>query len=273
MSKSTPSAVKFWVLASLTLVVAAFGLAALWPAVPVFARSQSQAFTRAAGADRGEAAADYQLAVWLNPGNRPARLGLGSVQVAAGEPAAALVNLDRAGEGSEAIRLKVRALIETGRYQDAAAGAAALLTLAPTNSNYVLAALANTLAGQTAVGTAFTARVTSPEAAQAIQRAAADNFTLAAELYANGLLRSSQRILLTLPQSYERNLLLSHIDYTFHTRASLTAAAGLLQVATAMNPAGLEARELLVSVDHDRGDTAAATAQTTLINKLNSGRP
>lgn len=273
MSKSTPSAVKFWVLAWLTLASAAFGLAALWPLVPAYAHTQSQAFARDAEANRGAAAADYQLAVWLNPANESAHLGLAQAQIAAGHPADALANLNRAGQGSEVMRLTVQACIETGRYQAAAVAASVLITDAPTDSDLVLAALADTLAGQTTAANALTDRLTSPEAAQAIQKATASKFPLAAELYATGLLNGSQHVLLTLPQSYERNLLLARIDYTFHSHDSLTEAAGLLQFAITTNPAGLEARELLGSIDRDLGDTDAAATQTALINKLKSGRP
>lgn len=273
MSNSQPSIVKFQILAAVTLVGAATGIAALVPRAQSTTRLQSANLVTQAQANRGEATADYRLAVWLNPASQPARLGLAATQITAGQPAAALNTLKPVGEGSAANRLRIEALIESDQPAAAASTAAHLIAASPTDPNLILSALAYAQNHDQTAAISLVSRATSPEAAGAIRRAASGNLALAAELYANGLLRSSSAMLLTLPSGYERNLLLARIDYTFHDRSNLLAATHLLTSAITINPASLEARQLLIQVDQARGDTAAASQQASLLAKLQSGRP
>lgn len=258
-----------------------------WLAAP----SQSQRLVQAASrANGGEAEVDYHLATWLDPRNTSARLGLARAQIAAGRPDEALSALRRAGEGSEATRLRIRAYLELGRYT-AAADTAAQLTrpaashatsrpearrreASPTpDADLTLAAAAAILASRPSDAATLTFRLSSPEALQRVKRLQAGKESLATELYALGLLRSSSAILLPLPTSFERNLLLGRIRYAQHTAAALAEASDFLTSALALNPSSLEARRLLGTVYRDQRNVTAAQHQASLIAKLASGRP
>jgi hypothetical protein len=272
--KNQPSTTLFWALAAGTLLGTAVLLADLWPAALTAARHQSVQLTeegsRTAG---GETEVDYRLATWLDPSNAVAFAGLARVQIAAGRADDALVSLERAGQGSEVVRLKVRALLELGRYNEAADVAAQLISPGHTTDDIVLAALAYALAGRSADINALMPLVASPEALQHVQRARAGQAPLAAELYATGLLQSSSTLLSKQPASFERNLLLARIRYTRHSNQDLAQAANFLAEATHLNPSNLEARQLLVTIYRDQGKADEANRQEALISQLQTGRP
>ncbi len=274
MDSHRQSNVKFWVASVIVFVVSAAALAALWPSALSAARATSSRLASDGQADRGVTTADYQLAVWLNPGNQTARLGLAAAQIEDGQAAAALATLGPAGQGSAVGALRVRAFIEDNQPVAAAAAGGGLVTQAPTDTNIELVALADASAGRPLTqNSSLISRLTSSEALQAVNRTDAGELPLAAELYATGLLHSSRRILLTLPQSYERNLLLANVDYDIHTQSTLTQASSVLSAAIAMNPADISTRQLLVQVYRAQGKPAEAFDQTTAIAKLQSGRP
>ncbi len=273
-SKWTPSNVKFWVITGLALAGAAAGLASFWPRALAYARSESAQLTReAATAGRGEAQVDYRLATRLDPRNQAAFAGLARIQLAAGHSDEALSLLERAGEGSEVERLKVRTLIELGRYAPAAAAAGKLAVPGAQADDVVLATLADALAGRTTGIAALTPLLASPEALQRVQRVQAGNLPLAAELYATGLLESSSALLIKLPTSFERNLLLGRIYYARHTPSGLALAADFLSDAASLNPASLEVHQLLAAVYHDQNKFSEASRQDALVVKLEAGRP
>jgi hypothetical protein len=254
----TPSSptIVFWATSSLTIIGTAAVLAACWPATLAAARSQSATLTTAAGhTDGAEAEVDYRSLIL------------------AGRPDEALASLEHAGQGSEVEQLQVRTLIELGRYHQAAIIAAALTAPSRPDADLTLAALADVLADRAADAAALIPHVSSPEAAQRIARAQAGNVSLGAELYATGLLESSSALLMKLPTSYERNLLLGRIRYTRHTATDLVQATDYLTTATALNPSGLEARALLAKVYRDQNQLPDAIRQEALIAKLQSGRP
>jgi hypothetical protein len=274
MSQKPPSNAKFWLLASATVVASACALAALWPLALNAARAQSARLTtEATTANGGEAQADYQLATWLDSRNTAAYLGLARLQIAHSQAGLALATLDQAGEGSQAQQLKVRTLIELGRYPQAADAAVTLAAPGRPDDDLVLAALADTLATRTPDVTALIPRLTSPEAAQRVRHAQVDKVTLAYELYATGLPRSSSALLTPAPTSFERNLLLGRIRYATHSPADLAEAADFLASAIALNPAGLEAHQLLANVYRDRKNFAAANQQDSLAVRLQAGKP
>jgi thioredoxin-like negative regulator of GroEL len=249
-------------------------MASLWPVTLQAARDRSAHLVTAGDKAKGpEAANDYLLATYLDPANHTAHIRLARTQIAAGQADLALVTLERAGQGSEVEQLKVRTLIEIGRPTDASNEASRLIEPGRTEDDIVLAALAFGLAGRTADAQGLSARVTSPEAAGRIVRALAAPITLAAELYATGLQNSSSALLQKLPVSYERNYLLARINYGLYTKASLAKAAELLQVSVELNPASLEARELLAKVYRAQGEENAAIEQDAASGKLRSGRP
>jgi Flp pilus assembly protein TadD len=265
---------KFTLLATLTLLAAAAGLATLWPLALQAARAKATSLVgEAAKASGGEAEVDYRLATWLDPESHTAYVGLARSLITAGHPDEALAALGQAGEGSEVEQLKVRTLIELGRYNEAADVAGKLATPNRQDDDHVLAALAYALADRNSDIDALMPHVSSPEALQRIKRAQAGKLTLAAELYATGLLQSSSAFLMKLPASYERNLLLARIRYARHTPDDLARAAESLEVATSFNPSAPEARQLLAQTYRDQGKTTEAGLQDTLITKLQAGRP
>jgi thioredoxin-like negative regulator of GroEL len=267
-------AVKFTLIATLTLATASAGLAALWPTALDAARHQSTSLTTAAGqADGGEALVDYQLATWLNPANQTAYAGLARTQILAGRPDDALASLAYAGQGSEAGQLKTRTLIELSRYHEAAAESNHLTAPGRPDADVVLAGLSLALDGHPADIDPLMARVTAPEALQSLRRAQAGNLSLAAELYTTGLLQSSSAILAKQPESYERNLLLARIRYARHTATDLDLAIGYLNTAISLNPASTDARILLAQIYRANGQTDAAAHQDTAIAALKAGRP
>ncbi|MDB5179182.1 MAG: hypothetical protein JWN01_1125 [Patescibacteria group bacterium] len=274
MSNSQPSNVKFWVITTLTLLATAGSAGMLWPLAVQAAHSQAAKFAQeGSAAAGGEAEVDYRLATWLDPTNPTAWLGLARVQIINDQAPNALASLERAGEGSEAKQLQVRTLIELGRVQDAAGAAAALATPSATEPDLLLAATAYALAARPADITRLTARVTSPEGRQRLTRVQNGNITLASELYATGLLRSSSVILAGLPASFERDLLLARVYYARHTPGSLNQAAALLTSAVNLDPSDIEARGLLADTYRAQDNAVEAAKQQALITKLQAGRP
>jgi thioredoxin-like negative regulator of GroEL len=274
MSNSQPSSTKFWILAATILVASATSLAALWPVARTTARAESAKLVREGDQASGsEAATDYLLATKLDATNHRAYARLADSQIASGQPEDALASLKRAGEGSDVEQLQVRTLIELGRTTDAANEAAVLTDPDRTDSDLTLAALAFAAAGRNADATALIPRVKSPETGQHIKRSAGSSITLASELYAAGLLKSSSAILVKLPPSYERNFLLARIRYTQHSTSSLAEATDLLAEAVSTNPSSLEGRELLAKVLYEQNRPVEAAAQDTLAAKLRAGRP
>ena len=249
-------------------------MASLVPASHRTALHQSDLLTAAGShAKGGESEADFRLASILNPRNTTAFIGLAQTQIAAGQPQLAVDTLKHAGQGSDVARLQVRTLIELNRPADAALAAAALTSPNATQSDLTLAGLAYALANRPADIAALMPRLSSPDAAGSVSRAQSGKFPLAASLYATGLLNSSSAILTTLPASYERNLLLAHINYARHTADNLTEAASLLTAAIAINPSAIEARQLLRSVYADQNNAVAAQEQAGFIAQLQAGRP
>lgn len=249
-------------------------LASAWPATQAYAKEQSAELTRAGqGASGGESENDFRLATWLDSSNDAAFAGLAQAQVAAGQPNEALQTLTEAGEGREVARTKVRILLELGRYTEAAGFTAILTSDKAIQEDLVLTAIALSLAQQPAAIASLKTRVSSPAALQALARAEAGDIPLATELYARGLLRSSSALLLKLPVSFERNLLLSRIVLSRTTPASLSQAEQYLSAALTQSPSQLEARRLLYRVYQAQGNQAGANHEAQLIRRLEAGQP
>jgi hypothetical protein len=244
MNHSKTNAAAFLSLTTLVVLATSAALASSWPYALAAARTESEKLVgEAAAAKQTEALNDYQLAVWLDPDSEKARLGLAAAQIKAGQAEEALVTLEKAGQGSEAADLRLRANIELNRT-DPGAGLAALI-----------------------------GRQSSPEAAQALARAEMGQLPLAAELYAAGLPESSTTLLARLPASFERNLLLGRIYYDRHTTSSLAAALDYLRVAVGLNPSDVAARRLYAAVLADRGLASESQQQADLVKRLESQQP
>ncbi len=286
MNNSRPSTTKpslqFHLLATATLLVAGLELASSWPRLQIIAHEQSNRFAHQAGqtSDRGEAALKFRLAAWLDPNNPSTQLSLAQLDLAAGQPDQALKRLAQVGEGTNpnsqsATQLRIRTLLELGRYSQAADTATDWMTTThpQSDSDLVLAGLVYALADRTSDLTNLLASTTSPQAAQSLRRAQTGGILLAAELYATGLPNSSSALLIKQPPSYIRNLLLARLRYSRHTLADLNQAASYLITALRLNPSGLQAHQLLARVYRDQNKLPAASEQDILITKLQAGRP
>jgi thioredoxin-like negative regulator of GroEL len=263
---------KFWALTVIALLGSAAGLASLWPVSLAAARSQSvQLAADASRANGGEASTDYLLAVKLNPHNQTAYAGLARLQIATGHPDDALVSLAHAGTGSDVEQLKLRTLLELGRFDAAASAAGDLTTPGRSEADLLLAAEAYMLSGQPSQTTALAPRLSSPDAARRLARIQAANITFATELYANGLLKSSSAVLAKLPASYDSHLLQARINLA--QNASPAETISHLAAANTLNPSNTAARTLLAQIYRSQNQPALATAQDALIHQLQTGRP
>jgi tetratricopeptide (TPR) repeat protein len=274
LSPDQQANLKFGIIAGITVLGSASLLASLWPLALSTARAQSGQLTReAATAQDGEAYVNYLLAARLNPANQAAYLGLARAQLAANQPDQALRSLEQAGQGSEAQQLKVRTLMELGRYAAAANEAVVLTSSDRSEDDMVLAALSFALADRQSDIAPLISHIASSEALQRVQSAQMGSIPLARQLYATGLLNSSSSLLNKMAPSYEQMLLQATILYAKHTKPDLTAAVELLRRSLVLQPASLEARKLLRQVHTDLGQTEAASQQTDLISRLGTGRP
>ncbi|HUD11951.1 MAG TPA: hypothetical protein VMS08_06075 [Candidatus Saccharimonadia bacterium] len=274
MQNSSPKQTKFWIIATLVIVATAAAIAASWPHVLVASHKESTVLvTEASGVSGGEAQSDYQLAAWLDSNNKAAYIGLAASEVDSGQAKAAGVALKGAGSGPDVAPLTVRTYIELGQYQQAAAKASLLTTPGSSDTNLLLAALAYGLDNHGSEITALLPRISSSDALQGAQRAQAGNLALASELYATGLLNSSKAMLLKLPVTYERNLLLSRIYFSQPNQSNLLRAEALLTTAISLQPASINARQLLTVVYRDENKLPQASWQAALVSKLQSGRP
>ena len=274
MSHSRSANAKFWSITVITIVGSAAGAAALVPVMGEYAsRESSRLVVLGNQASGAEAETDYRLATYLNRRNTEAYVKLAQLQLDSGRPQEALRTLGSAGEGSEVVRARIRLLMELGSTTVAATAGQSLVREGAPDEDVVLAGLSLAVAGREAEVAALAPRVTAPEAAGRIKRIQAGNLALAGELYASGLPISSSTILLQLPASYERNLLLGRIYLTRNLADDLESAAGYLRTATVVHPAGVEAHELLAKVYVAQEKTQLATEQRGLIEKLRTGRP
>lgn len=258
------------------LVAATAGTCALiWPfAVTAAHRQSSKLVTLAAtSTSPREAQINYQLALILDPANTATRLRLAETQIDLSQPEPALSTLANAGEGIEATRLRVRALIETGSTREAAKQAAALLRPGQNDADVVLIGLAYALDGRASDIADLKPLVTSPEASGALSRAAAGNLPLATTLFASRLPESSKRLLLNEPPSFERELLLGRIYYNRHTQEDLALATKHLEAAVKLNPANFSAHQLLATLYTEQNRLIESTQQANLSEKLRKGRP
>jgi hypothetical protein len=274
MSSSKFTSTAFIGLTTLTIIGSAAGLALIWPHAVSAAKHKSAVLVgEAAAANAPEAAADYQLAAWLDSSNAAAWLGLARTKLAAGQPAGALQALEQAGQGSEAGILRIKTLMELGRTSEAADRAVALTGPGHSPVEITLAALAYAQAGRQSEIPALIPLVAAPEALQRIARVQAGELPLASELYASGLPESSRTLLLKLRPSFERNLLLGRIYAARHTPAGLASATGYLASAAVMNPADVATHRLLAQVYAERNLAAESSKQSALARKLQAGRP
>ncbi|HSX41082.1 MAG TPA: hypothetical protein VLF21_00365 [Candidatus Saccharimonadales bacterium] len=294
MPKSKLSKPKL-VLASLGGLIIAFGVGfAIWLQTPW---AHDKAKTLAAQAkvlektNEYDALVKYQMATFLDPANASYENAIADLYLQRHRPDAAILALGhlpkgegrqriaeiqfRQGKYDEAVRtliddrsgpaieLTAKCLMEKGQ----GSAAVELLTRADTDEAALLMALA-----QASLSQPVTKRsVSSPEAAQALQRAEAGKLPLAQELYTRGLLHSSQRVLESVPNdNVEKFKLLANINLSIQpvTSAGLKQAQSVAQAGLNLNPGDLPLRKLLRDVDIKLGLSQEASRQTNLINEL-----
>jgi len=276
MSKSQPSVQnrKFLALASLIIVLSAGLAASAWPAVLSYGRDQSERLGKeGAKAVGDQSRLDYRMAYLLNPGNQAAAISVAESQQAAGEWKVALKTLKNAGQSRGADRVRVKAALETGDYNLAQVNADRLSASDATDGDMALAALAYGVAGKPERIEPLKARVTYPEALQAVLRAAGSKLTLAVQLRATGLLVSSRGILEQAEVSVPRNLLLASLIKADERATDLPRLAKIYREAIALDPANTVARAGLVGVLRAQKDDAAAGLEQKLLDRLQAGRP
>ncbi len=260
-------------LSSLVLATTGALVAYAQPQVSKLTRHEAADLVKEAATNPTEANVDYQLATRLDPSNQIAFLGLARGQIAAGNARAALATLAQAGEGSEVVRLRTRTLLELGRANEAVTQIQPLIAPHASDSDILLAACTYALSAQSDHITPLIPLVSSPEAARQLALIQTDETSLAIELYASGLPESSRRLLTSLPTSFTRNLLLGRLYYNRHTPSDLASATDFLTTAVALNPANLEAHQLLAAVYADRDLPVDSATQTALAQKLSDKKP
>ncbi len=271
MSRSQPSAIKFWIIAGLTVVGAALLSATAWPAVPSAMRYESYRLSSiAAAAPAAQAQVDVTLATWLDPYNLAAQRQLAALDLTTGHDTEALAAVNHAGQGIDVTRLRLKAYLELGHTSSAAQAAYRLSTASGNDSDQVLAAAALADAGHISDALSLTSAVTSPEAARRIAYAAGGNMPLAYVLAATGLLRSPQTILIKLPDSYQRDLLLATINDQL---ADYGSAQTFAADAAAIDPAAMAPHQLLAQLFKNAKNLSAFKTQQMLLSRIRKQSP
>jgi hypothetical protein len=271
MSKSQPSSVKFWIIASVTVAAAAYLAALAWPVVPHALRNQSQYFSRlAASVTPAQSQADYQLATLLNPYNLDAQRALASSYLTTGHDQQALDAVNRSGQGIVTLRLRVRAYLELDRLHSASHAANQLLAQSTSDPDMLLAGEALAGAGRTQAAVSLASRVASSETATRLAYVSNGNMPLAYVLASTGLLRSPQAILTKLPDSYERDVLLAAID---NQLADVTSAKYYARLATGIDPTAPAPRQLLAVLTQNSKNLSAFKTQQLLLGRIQSQSP
>jgi thioredoxin-like negative regulator of GroEL len=274
MSKSKNSAKK-WLLAGAVVLAlpAAFYFSPLGQS---FMAARSAALTVQADSlatDRPyEALYNYQSAFKLDPKNTAAYTKAAALYLKLGQSDQALNTLSKLPSGPlspEALLIKSRAHLEQGDNEAATASALQASVQHSSSSSLLLLGLCQLISQNPTELTAILSRLGTSEAATALKRASSHNTALGQVLYDQGLLRSSERVLMRQPIDSEAYLLLAkiHSNRGDWPSALESASAGLL-----IDPGKLDLRSLRRQIYLELGDRAAADREGELINRLQTGR-
>ncbi len=227
---------------------------------------------------RGDAQADpdhalvwYQVANTLDPHNGRILQKLAAADIKTGRDEDALRAATRSiahGAGSSGYILKSQALFELDRTDQAIAAAKA-------SRDQTQLGLGHAIAGDNAKLNDLIAHLGSSEAASKLSAMGHNHFSLAQALYAQGLLRSSGRILKKYQvESSQYYLLKAQIVMRLgrNQKASLELGRGLLEKGIALSPERTDLRRLLQTVDQKLGDTKAAGEQGSKLRALETGK-
>ena len=277
MSRARRTNLKFWIWTSVTVSLAAGLLASTWPVVHHYLTDQAAGLVQAGKSAQGsEATLDFRLANLLDPGREDAAWRYAAVEFSNGDPQAALNTLERAvtvGEGSDALVVRVKALLETGQTTQAAAAAETLARTGTTDQQLVTAAYAFGADGQGSKAAALEPRLSSPEALRSAARAATADVPLADELATSGLVRSASTLLEHLPASPARNLRLATLKAASPTKANRQTAADLYHSYLTAMPADATTRLRYAAVLDELKQPGAAHTQRQLAADITAGHP
>jgi hypothetical protein len=177
---------------------------------------------------------------------------------------------------SLSLSLTAKANLEQGSSQAAIAPAEAAHSMSPADSaTTLLLGATYDLTGQSLHLSSLISAQKSSELVQALDKLRAPNSSQAQELYALGLLRSSQRVLAAIHQpSAQSSILQAKLALALQPgKAGALAATPFAKTAVTLDPANITARELYISVSHKTGDTVTADQQQALLDKLKAGTP
>jgi hypothetical protein len=256
------------------VILAAAGLIALgWPLLRQAAHAQANRLVAEGKRVGGqEALLNYQLAGLLEPGNPAAALAVAQLEASGGHYNQALRSLEAAGEGIEAVRLRLRLQIELASL-GIANSAGRLAAVATTDDDRLLVAMGYLVAGRPQDVPAVTAAMSAPKPLQRVQRASSSVTALGAELYAMQLVRASGRLLMKQPSSLTRDILLGHMAAAKRTPAAYAQARGYFEAALQHDITNTEARTGLIAALEALGNNQAAIQQIKLNGRLQTGRP
>ena len=264
------------IIAGASLLV--FGWAQSYP----WRQSTAEHYAKLAQEGSGEVAQlNYRLASLLDAGNQSAAWHTAEAELQAGNVKAAdqimtaTVNA-RQGQGitPDFEAEHVRVLLEAGDTA-AAASVATTLTAAPavTDSQLITAAQALSIAGKGSEAAALASRIGSPQDARRVQAVAVGNVSLASELAGSGLLGSAQSILLKLPSSGPRDLLLAELLSPSKSKTDRTKAASLYADYLTAQPADMTVRLQYATLLDNLKRNNEATQQRAFASKLKLGQP
>ncbi len=277
------------------------------PAVGSYLNGQADRLVREAHTDETSnpqaAAIRYEMAAFLRPGDHTILKRLADMYVRLDQPdtaVAILRRLPKSEEGNtiadlqlqsgqyqasldtlndllnvqitaERLIAKSRALLELDRGGEAVQAAKDATTYSLTNASAKQQlALCQLVTDDEAGYTATIATLRPLEAAGALESARASKVALGRELYAQGLLRTSERVLnSTDSTATERYLLLAKIKLA---QNNLAEAKDQLVRATKLDPANIDAHKLLEEVLLKQDDQDAAGEQAKLIKSLQTGQ-
>jgi len=263
MSRFAPSKPKrfFSVAGGVVLVLVLVGVLA-WPQLHSYARWRAGAYASSAraAATPQQAISRYQVAEALDPGNAGYRTQLAGLLMRDGRYSAALSTL-KPVSGAAAAIIRSQVYLEEGSDSSAIAA----VNGATTSAGRTQLAMSYMVAGQSA-----NARRVRGGVGEAVL---AGGLSLAQELYAQGMYRTTQRVLATTANSPTKYLLQAHAllaEQPSNHQLVLSAQAAT-QKGLALDPANLALHQLLESIDTNLGDTAGAATQQQLISQLQSG--
>ena len=260
-------------LISAAIIVAAGGLAALVYAhrLPLL----HHAADRLAEQGRAEVRANPGAAAWLLTAatklapSTAYNHDLANAYLAVDRPADALfeLNVPAAGPLIDPTLAKAAAELEIGQLHAASQDAARITAATADPPKLVLAAEIKLAAGdQSLPNTA----VATAEALQRIQTAHASSTALAADLYALGLLNSSERVIVHAPiPTTDSFQLLAQIR---SARANWSGARQALIDGLKLNPADIALHKALIDTDRHLGNPAEIYHQQQLLDQLRSGK-